>query len=1652
MTVQERLDLLPTIIQGLAENVHESVNHTANLFNLILRLLHQMRFPSRGSDEDLALRARLGLVERPQDAEFIATWLGKLILFAKPTPPSNRCPGLNVDDCKFLTIYGKEDTWTVGAPRSLNLVETKVLATKFLASGAFIDSERLLPALFASADPNSRLSDIGDDILKRSIPSTPLEDRGFLEKLFAIYLGTKGSSGSLPARVPLQTKILGLLCRSKEATTFIPQIVQIVNEGLAPRTSRASDHEPETTAQKQGLETSKLRSQVFSFTNWVSRYGSAEDLEVVAPTLVADLRSYISGQGWPRMNEDSSNNNSAELNSRSFGYESIGLLAKACPGKLILDPDLDLLRWLFNSLSCDTSGKDIIISVEHALSSVLGSFGNALDSEIREPLSNLLLYNMSSKVGDLNTFGYTIIRNTRYISVRFANRCLPFHSVAGRWIDVLALAGGAGERREVTEEGRKGLDPYWFRNINPAHESMPTQNDTPDRGRYDFPAFDELVALFFGAELGSEESKLEQMGSGYTAAVVFCRCILLQHALAVKHIAPAGDINWKKNIDALVTHDDAIRKNIQEYLLEKYGRGTAAASNLLKFLHAAFSGLIDETPTDTALVGDCLLELCIFSPASILDDVAPRTSELKSTILGNRHSSRRVAAHVFGLLGSRKGCPIPHLQESANVFFDKTANWKQAIGSQVHEVHGSMLALAYWLSRKFHLTGREHDFKNPLEYTFITSIFDIIDQSRDKDLVEAAIISIDQLCLYNTLCPATIPKPHTASTLIEKFSEKAKAGDEKAVLALGHFAMVNKDTSAKSAITSIMDALYALHETRQPELQFAVGEALSCAAAGWQSSSLIGALDVEKSSASTGLQPQPEILSAVLDRVLSDCKTTKPALRQASVIWLLCLVQYCGHLPEVHDQLRSCQTAFKSFLADRESLNQETASRGLTLVYEKGDRALKDDLVRDLVGSFTSSNAGLAGNVSEDTQLFEPGALPTGGENSVTTYKDIMSLASEVGDSSLVYRFMSLASNNAIWSSRAAFGRFGLSNILSDSSIDGYLASNPKLYPALYRYRFDPNTNVRTSMNDIWIALVKDPTAIIDKYFDSIMEDLLKHILGKEWRTRQASCAAIADLVQGRPLERYEKYLNRVWTLTFKVCDDIKESVRSAAMALARVLTGVLTRSLEASDSSATAANAVLKKVLPFLLSPSGLESSAQEVQGFALKTLLKIIKSSNGGVLRPFVPDLVGHLLSLLSSLEPQAINYVHLNAEKYGMTAQQIDDVRLSSVRASPMMEAIERCLDMLDEESMKKLQPSLENALRTAIGLPSRVGVSRVLVSLSTRHNFLFRPYSNSFLKLLCKHVLDKNETISASFATAIGYLARLASDEEILKLFDYCKKLYFESEDRNRAVSAEVVHAVAKHATDRFASLAGDILPFVFIAKHDSYERAKDPFQETWNENVGGSRAVLLYLKEIIGIAFPHLDSPRWSVKHTSAFAIADVVKSAGAKISNCNAEAIWPSLEKTLGGKTWEGKEKVLEAFVMFAKHSDLTTPDGQIADQMRVCKIYSLTSGLTTPCRPLLTRIALNSRSSYARADETMLPIVSMHCSSSVTSSSCGSRSTGMSRSTRSQRLSSRICWTTRMKWTLTRNPVVRHPKLSPNRPWQTRSEHSSSRSSRRTV
>jgi proteasome component ECM29 len=168
--------------------------------------------------------------------------------------------------------------------------------------------------------------------------------------------------------------------------------------------------------------------------------------------------------------------------------------------------------------------------------------------------------------------------------------------------------------------------------------------------------------------------------------------------------------------------------------------------------------------------------------------------------------------------------------------------------------------------------------------------------------------------------------------------------------------------------------------------------------------------------------------------------------------------------------------------------------------------------------------------------------------------------------------------------------------------------------------------------------------------------------------------------------------------------------------------------------------------------------------------------------------------------------------------------------------------------------------------------------------------------------------------------MGYLLRLASDDRVLKTIEYAQTLYLNSDDATtRSISAEILHASSKLSNDRFMAFATSALPFVFVCKHDGDEHVRDAFEKTWQDNVGGSRAVSLYIREIVSLVSDNLDSARWAIKHTAARAIAQAVLALDAEIDLPTALLVWPVLEKALAGKTWDGKEVLLTALVKFAR-------------------------------------------------------------------------------------------------------------------------------------
>ena len=191
LPTSQKEDLIPVLLHNISIDSQSSTDFGARLFQFFLELLPLLKLPPRGTKEDDLLREKLQVT--PEDAKFLSMWLGKLLLLntTKPLSVENGAtvPGLSAVDGEFLTMHSGSTIWRSATGGGLNLVDTKISAVKFIASGAFTNQERFLPGLIASVDLNYKVSEVGNDIVKRLSDIVDLEDQELIIDLYNLYLG-----------------------------------------------------------------------------------------------------------------------------------------------------------------------------------------------------------------------------------------------------------------------------------------------------------------------------------------------------------------------------------------------------------------------------------------------------------------------------------------------------------------------------------------------------------------------------------------------------------------------------------------------------------------------------------------------------------------------------------------------------------------------------------------------------------------------------------------------------------------------------------------------------------------------------------------------------------------------------------------------------------------------------------------------------------------------------------------------------------------------------------------------------------------------------------------------------------------------------------------------------------------------------------------------------------------------------------------------------------------------------------------------------------------------------------------------------------------------------------------------------------------------
>lgn len=1539
-TAEQAMKLFPMVINGISK-----LNETcgSRMFNLLCKLTLLWKPPMVASLDEDEMTAFLK-PEDPEDLRFIMSKFTKFFVMIPNNgssssnggiiPRGYSSPGLSASEIEFFTYkagvsFNKDQLLRYKTAifhfvtRGLIVISTEEQMSVPTATDS-IEEKVVLLIIFlcvVSTD-NSELGELALTRIRRL--HIPYEEPTLIDFLIEMFTGNK-SMAVPPTKSDLQESILNILVRSEYATTN-PEKIKLISSITLNSTNQ------------------KLASLGLSFIRHVAKFNyknlilisnntssNNENFEMNLPSMI---RNSIQTAGWPKLQLGSTTQQfSVAIKQRELQYETLGdLLAQ----DFELVKDLSYVEFLLDSLKGDLP--QCRSSIQHALGQIIPHLPK-LESNSKLKLKTLL-----KKIITDDFYKYEIeerqltgtseakdmeesIMATRYVVIKFANAAFPFEDCDARMINILGTS--RDNKFDIIEESFKGLQPYWFRvnqasiskfdsekNIKTLEEQLGTTS-----AESQLPTFEDMTQLVLNEIVKERSSHSSIISKCLNNAIRFIRNCLITEVSYNKQTTIIQDQDWSIRIEKSLESDETVMNAVTDHIKHINDKWF---TEFLRFLLDEFcekntlGKQISLAQQKDKIFIDFLLQLLKSCNNETISDLEEQLNNLiqfvQNTTTKNNYDLGK-AANCIGIIISTS------FERSSAVLskFTLPKDFTEFNTTTFGTILPSILVISYTLPRLFMRSLYREEIHNQILEQSITLINGFISkESLSAKNVVFAVLS--QLTKYGLLSKLPDQKRQDLVTSLIDNLKKNYMNDETATEILAYLSLY----ADESTTVAICDLLFNTFNSKQIDYTFTVGEGWSIVAGGWYSKKLIYSIDVLAPELTAILKKKftDKNFEHVLKRIMGMCVNPNPNQRKAGTIWLLSLVQYLGELDLIKDNCSEIHKCFVSALVHKDQLVQESAARGLSLIYEMGSSDLKEDMIKGLFKSFTSTTDGMklsSGAVSENTELFDQDTMNTG-DGSISTYKDILSLASEVGDPSIVYQFMSLAKNSMLWSSRKGIA-FSLGAIMSKSSLEKYLLDNEevakKLIPKLFRYKFDPYTVVAQSMNDIWNSLIVDTKKTVETYFKVILDELLSGMGNKEWRVREASTAALLNLIQTQPESKFSDKILDIWTMAFRSMDDIKESVREIGTKFTSVLSKMLVKSIDTNKHvTQEKSKKILSTILPFLLGTKGINSDADDVKSFALKLLLDLVKNSPQAV-SPFAPDLIFQFTTLFSSLEPQVLNYLALNANSYNINMKEIDKHRGNGITTSPLFETISTLINNSSDDIVSDNVDASIRAIKKSIGLPSKVAAAQVIVLLIKRYTTSVKPFSGKLLKQCINMFEDRNEEIAVSYAKTFGYIFKIVSPDKALKYAKKLKEFYFSnSVGHIKVVVGIAIESIFKNSPSEFADLGTILTPIVFIGQNDVEKSVSTLFSNIWTEtSSSGIGNIKLYFEEILSVLRTQINSADYANRRSCAKSIISLSNNVNESTNEKTINELFEITLESLAGRSWDGKEDIVSALV-----------------------------------------------------------------------------------------------------------------------------------------
>jgi proteasome component ECM29 len=1278
---------------------------------------------------------------------------------------------------------------------SLNqLSEKKVALLSFLGENLdlFQDSDLYVAAVIASTDPINEVQNNGENLFKR-LSKEPLSDKNVLQKLFLLFLGqvndpssqsqqpqqpqqpqlfNAGLANSLPdaafdtkrspASLATRTLILELLPRSKAASVLGSPCIQLFFSAIfAPA----------------NIQFPKIHLSALGFVQTMIREFSDAQHKIFAPILLSGLSKYMA---WLKEIEYMGPNatTAPTLYKQSEQLKIATLHAFSALGRRsphLFSGNITLIEELMEDLRAN---KSVVMSsaIQETLISLCPS-SSSISNEVQDRLKRLMASNFVNKEVEEATMDVDPSPNaektpakptisSKYVSQYYANRCFPFSDEVCRYLNLLGVNDA---NTQVVQEAKRGLTPYKVVEgdvialIPKPADSNDESADLHPELSITWPSFTAMVDLVIQSRNPSRTPHtLSYPAPTFQSLITFLHKLLKFHRQFFA--------NAQQDPNGRVSHG-----SLSGYFTFLQEAIVASGANQISHIAAEhYLEAIQFVPLQVdGSTGD--VQMARASPIASIN-VTASISELQTILLSGslKPDTMKLVARIIGVLVlNDEPARLSVLEKTSQSLFEhnKSSMTRDVLIGAIHGV-SSVIASSF----RTGLSIPQHELLTQV----CSAIQNVIETVAAEKFVAVGLqnsvllASCDAIGAIAKWCPdvSEMKSPQIERNLLSTILSLLKSNDVSVVIAasycIAHICLGNRSLVSSK---EVLEGLLATFVVKSEESHFSIGEALSMVTYGWKSlvapdTLVVSTLqeDQAKMAQTKGdynAEREEKCMEEVLGKVLQEYfLSARPDTRMASAIWLLTILKNCGAHPEILKQLRAIQIGFQQLLSDPNEILQEVAGKGLSQVYELGDEETRKELVNALVIALQKGAASF--KVTADSEIFSAGAVgttPSG--DKLTTYRELVNLSSEMGQPDLIYKFMQLSAHNSLWNSKkgAAFATGELA-ARAKAQIAPHL---PQLVPKLYRASYDPNPKIAHSMNSILETLVPDQKEALSKYIKDVFRDLLDHSIDSQWRTREASCNALADLLPARDYEQVAEELKELWERCFRVLDDIKESVRKAAEAFKKSLSALTLRLCDPAYTNRDHGRMALEIALPHLMS-KGLLSPVKEVRYISINMLQKLAKVASF-LLKPHIANLIPVLLTSLASLDSAQLNYLEQHSSSFGISGDVFDEARVAMSKNSPVHATIDTCVQQVDSQNIADLAPKLAILLGSDNHISTRAGAASVITQLALSKPDACKLTAHKLMLALKKGIGARSILVRKAYGYAMGQLSRCAKKKTL-----------------------------------------------------------------------------------------------------------------------------------------------------------------------------------------------------------------------------------------------------------------------------------------------